>query len=468
MGGENLGDNNKVVKFKKRRSINIGVIVFLILFVYIAINVYLYFTKEKLSIYEVHEGTTAIDNQITGIILREEKVMKSDKAGYITYFQKEGARVAKGTSVYSVDDNGMMVEAISNGEIAMKLTEKDNAELRHEIRAFQSSFSNTEYSSVYEFKENVKGTVLDILNSSIINQTQELMEETGINYSFDMVPSPESGIITYYMDSFEAITPEGVTMDMFQLENYERLSLRTPEMVTASSPIYKLITSETWSIVLPLTTEQYELLLEKETVKATIIEDNLELTAKISLFQKGSDSFAKLTLNQYLSNYLEERFIDVRLDFDTVEGLKIPLTSIVEKDFYLVPLEYFTLGGESTKEGLIKEVYDETGEVTFPFVEAQKYYEDENYGYVDADLFTPGTWITSPDPDSDDRYQLNQTSKLTGVYNVNQGYAVFNRIEILYQNKEYCIIDDNTPKGVSAYDQIALDATTAIEEKIIY
>ncbi|MBP1754077.1 MAG: hypothetical protein H6Q59_475, partial [Firmicutes bacterium] len=31
-----MSDNNKVIKFKKRRSINIGIIVFLILFLYIA------------------------------------------------------------------------------------------------------------------------------------------------------------------------------------------------------------------------------------------------------------------------------------------------------------------------------------------------------------------------------------------------------------------------------------------------
>jgi hypothetical protein len=59
-------------------------------------------------------------------------------------------------------------------------------------------------------------------------------------------------------------------------------------------------------------------------------------------------------------------------------------------------------------------------------------------------------------------------NKLTGVYNVNQGYAVFRRIEILDQNDEYCIIKKNTPDGLSAYDQIALDGTTAIEQAIIY
>ena len=87
--------DNKVVKFKKRKSINIGVIVFLILFLYIAINVYIYFTKDQLTIYEVHEGSTAVDNRITGLILRNETIVNSEKAGYISYYQKEGARVAK-------------------------------------------------------------------------------------------------------------------------------------------------------------------------------------------------------------------------------------------------------------------------------------------------------------------------------------------------------------------------------------
>ena len=461
-----MSENKKIVKFKKRKNINIGIIVFLIMFLYIAINVYIYFTKEQLSIYEVHEGSTAVDNRITGLILRDEKVIYSDKAGYVSYYQKEGARIAKNTSVYSLDDNGQLLGVITSGEKPISLTEKDNAEIKHELRNFENSFSDDDFFYVYDFKEDAQSTVLDILNSTIISEGQELMEETGITYSYDMIPSLESGVITYYTDSFEDITQDSVSSEMFKLENYKRTSLRTTESLTQGSPIYKIITSEVWNIILPLTSEQYDKLVGKDQVSFTILEDDFDMTAKLTLSQRGSDYYAQITMDKHLSNYITQRYLDIKLDFDTVEGLKIPLTSMIEKDFYLVPLEFFALGAESTENGLIKESYTESGEVSFTHITTDIYYQDDTYAYVDALLFSAGTWIQSST--NSDRYQLLEMNKLTGVYNVNLGYAVFKRIEVLYENDEYCIINKNTTNGVSAYDHIALVGTTAVDQAIIY
>lgn len=457
---------NKVVKFKKRKSINIGIIVFLILFLYIAINVYIYFTKEQLSIYEVHEGTTAIDNRITGLILRQEEIVKSRQAGYISYFQKDGARVSKNSAVYAVDDSGQVYGDIASGEIPITLTDENHSKVRRDVQAFQNNFSNNDFSYVYDFKEETESTVLDILNSTIISSEESLNAVSGSSYSLNTVKTAKSGIVSYYVDNFETVTPETVTSDMCKPDNYSRTSLRTTDILAQDSPIYKLITSEEWNIVLPLTEEQYKELADKEYVTFTVLEDDFEMTAKLTLSLRGSDYFAQLTMNKYLSDYLNDRYLDVELDFDSVEGLKIPVSSIVEKSFYLVPQEYFSMGADSSEEGLIQETYNETGDVTYTFVATDKYYEDDAYVYVDTQLFPSGTWIHSST--NSDRYQLSQMNKLTGVYNVNMGYAVFKRIDVLFQNEEYCIVAKDTTNGLSAYDHIALDGATAVDQAIIY
>ena len=461
-----MSTQNKVVKFKKRKSMNIGIIVFLILFLYIAINVSIYFTKEQMSIYEVHEGSTAVDNHITGIILRDEKIVSSQKAGYISYYQKEGARIAKNDSVYSVDENGQIYNVLANSDIAVEITEKDNAEIKHDIRSFQNSFSDSDFSHTYDFKESAQSTVLDILGSTVIDEGNKLTDTAGVAYRYDMVPSAASGIISYYTDSYETITPQTVTDDILQPENYTRTNLRTTEMTTINSPIYKLITSDNWKLVLPLTDTQYNALSTKDRVSFTILDDNFETTAGLTFIPHGSSYYAVLTMDKYMTNYLEERFLDVEIDFNSVEGLKIPVSSIVDKDFYLVPLKFFSMGADSLDNGLIIKTFSESGNVTYPFVKTDIYYDDGAYAYVDTDLFDPGTIIQSSTDSSE--YTLSQTSKLKGVYNVNLGYAVFKRIEILYQNEEYCIVDDHTEKGLSAYDQIALDGKTAVNQAIIY
>lgn len=461
-----MSDQNKVIKFKKRKNINIGIIVFLILFLYIAINIYIYFTKEQLSIYEVHEGGTTIDNHITGIILRSEKIINSQKAGYITYYQKEGARIAKNESVYSVDENGQLYNVVTSSDVPITLTGKNMADIKHEVRSFEDNFSDDNFDSVYEFKESAQSTVLDILNSTVANRAQDLLAETGTTYSYEMVPSDESGIVSYYIDTFENVTPENVTDDMFDTKKYQRTNLRQTTALEKNSPIYKLITSETWNLVLPLTKTQYEKLDGKTSISFTVLEDDLKINAALSLQQRGSSYFAQLTMGKYLSNFLSDRYLDVKIDFDSVDGLKIPVSSVIEKDFYVVPNKYISLGADSQDEGVIKKIFSKNGDITYPFVKADVYYDDGTNSYIDTNLFDIGTVLQSP-TDAEE-FTLSQTSKLVGVYNVNLGYAVFKRIEIINQNEEYYIISKDTDKGLSAYDQIALDGSTAVNQAIIY
>lgn len=455
-----MNDQNKVVKFKKRKSINIGIVVFVILFIYVAINVYLFLTKEQLTIYEVHEGTTALDNRITALILRQESVINSEKAGYVLYYQKDGARVAKNESIYSISDNDIYNSGSKNAP-AIELSVKNDTELRHEVRSFQNSYSDNEFSSIYEFKEAAEGTLLDMLNNSLVS------DALGNTADSNADSSSQSGMITYYTDNFESVTADQVTMDMFRKDKYKKTNLRTTNKVSKNAPVYKMITSEAWKLVLPLAKDQFERLNDKKKVTITILEDDCDITADLELITKGSDHYGILTMNKDMANYLGERYLDVKINFSSVNGLKIPNTAIVEKEFYEVPMDYFTQGGESKQNGLIQVVYKKNGDTENQFVPTDIYYIDEanQYGYIDTNLFDPGTQIMLPE--ASDTYTLNKTIKLSGVYNVNLGYAVFRRIELLTKGQEYSIVSDHTPYGLSAYDHIVLDGVLAREQNII-
>lgn len=453
-----MSEQRKIVKFKRRKTINIGVVVFLILFLYIAINVFIYFTKEQLSIYEVQDGTTFVDNRITALILREEELINSKKAGYIAYYQKDGARVAKNSSIYSISDNQLYED--SDNENAVTLTNKSKAEIKREINTFQKTLTNYNYNDVYEFQENIQSIVIDAKNNSLVRD--------GKSVSDTAEKSLTSGIITYYQDGYEAVNPDEVTKKMFDSDKYEKTNLRTSDKISKDTPVYKMITSEIWKLVMPLNKAQYAKLKEKERITFTVLEDDSEMTANLSFEHKGTDYYAVLTLDKKLANYLGERYLDIKLEIDSTKGLKIPLTALVEKDFYEVPKEYFTYGGNSKEKGLSKVIYKK-GETKYEFIQTEIYYEDEKNYYIDAQLFEAGTTIQAPaDSKITDQYTLSKTIKLKGVYNVNQGYSIFKRVEILTQNEEYCIVKDDTPKGLAAYDHIVLDGKTAIDQEIIY
>ena len=97
--------SGKVVKMKRRNSKIAGL--FLILFaIYILSQGFLSLTREHVSIYEVTEKKIADDNLVRGIIIRNEKLIKSNQEGYINYYVTDRNKVGDGTKNYYKDQKG--------------------------------------------------------------------------------------------------------------------------------------------------------------------------------------------------------------------------------------------------------------------------------------------------------------------------------------------------------------------------
>lgn len=431
------------------------------------ISVYIYFSKDHLTIYEVKEGTTSDDSVFTGLIFRDEEVITTDTAGYINYYHGDGDRVSKNSTIYSLDENKDSYDLISNSDEAVNLSQEDILNLKKEISNFQKNYQDSNYQHVYNFKYDMENSVLEIVNDSMLEKLQTVLNENGTSNTLKVNKSNSSGIITYSIDSLEDLSIDAATAENFNLDDYEKTQLRTMDLIEKGSPVYKIIKSDNWNILIMLNKDQHEKLADKETVKVTFTDDNLSLTVPITVYQKDADYFARLDLDKYMIRYLNQRFITVDISINSAKGLKIPVSSIVEKEFYQVPLNFFTTGGDSGSNGLIKETYNkDSGEVEYVFVPADIYYKDDDYGYVDARLFEPGEKIYSEE--TREEFNISKKQSLKGVFNVNKGYAIFRRIEILYENEEYCIVKKGTAYGLSVYDHIALDSKTAVEQKIIY
>jgi hypothetical protein len=164
--------------------------------------------------------------------------------------------------------------------------------------------------------------------------------------------------------------------------------------------------------------------------------------------------------------FCQDRFIDIELLTEDERGLKIPNSSIVEKEFFLVPKEYVTRGGNNYEFGILRETYTDEGVRTTEFLETTIYQETDLEYYLDDMNLRIGDYLVMPD--SLERYVVSRRGILVGVYNINKGYADFREINILYQNEEYAIVRPNTRYGLSVYDYIALDAKMVQEDELIY
>ena len=460
--------NNKVVSMKRRPNL-LACILLLLFSAYIIFLFIQSITKSRVSIYEVTQTQIADDETITGIILRDETLVKTDKAGYINYYVGEGARVGCSTTIYSVDKTGKFADefnSIDSGQI--ELSEEDTREIRSDIANYRDEFSLSEYSRVSNFKYSIDNTLLQMTTVNMLNKLNELMKKGADSSSLELVKAKKTGIISFCSDGLEGLSVDTITADNFKDTSDNWKQLRKAESVDAGSPVYKLIQSEKWSVVIPLTNNQYKKIFDKSTVHVTIKKDNMRLYPTVTTFTIDSNYYAKLDFQKYMIRYLDNRYLDLEIEFNEAKGLKIPVSSIIKKKFYVVPKDYITKGGESGGTGVMLVTYSKNGEKQQTFEPAEVFYEDEDgNAYIDATLFEAGAIIAKSASSGSSTMQLTVVKKLEGVYNCNQGFCEFKRIEKLYSNDEYAIVDNKTQYGLSTYDHIVLNPELINENDVI-
>ena len=65
-------------------------------------------------------------------------------------------------------------------------------------------------------------------------------------------------------------------------------------------------------------------------------------------------------------------------------------------------------------------------------------------------------------------YQIASRMSLDGVYNVNKGYTVFRKVEILETANSYSIVRKGSSYGLQVYDHIVLDASMVHDGQLLY
>lgn len=486
MARRNGKKQNKVVKY--RRPINIGVVFFGFVAVYLIVCVYLFLTSSHISGYEVLAGSLTSDHNYTGIALRTERVFSAEKSGYVNYYAREGEKVSPATTVYTIDENGEMAALLQESAEGVNLSEANYDSLRGQITSYTSGMSDMDFSKLYDFKYAINASVLDMINQNMADQLEGAMSEN--SGTFSRFTAGGSGIVEYYVDGFEDAALENLNSSWFDQEAYERRSLRTEELVSAGDSVYKLITEEKWQLVFPLDEEMETYLREKieknvrvkddgTTVPLTTYieiqfeQDQERVWPSVTLEYRDGQAYGVLSFVNSMVRYAGERFLDFEILLNETKGLKIPATTVTEKDFYVIPIAYLTKSGDES--GVMKQVFDENGKSSVVFTDMTIYYQDEESFYVDPkeeDFATSKLKLEAGNTliaaDSADTYQVGAKKELKGVYNINKGYTIFRRIEILQENEEYCIIKEGTSYGLSVYDHIVLNADTVEESQVIY
>lgn len=460
----------KVVSVRNKRPINIDLVFFGAVAVYICVVCYMGMSSVHIAGYEVNAGTLAVNHTYTGLAIRQETVYSADTSGYVSYYAREGERVSGSSLIYTIDEKGEINELIQQNAENVDLTDENFSLIRSSIRGYMNDYNDMEFEAVYDIQSALESSVMDLVNQNML----ESLENAGEDSMFSRVYSGGIGILEYYTDGYEGITAESVTEEMLDSSSYDKQNLKK-EIVQAGEPVYKLSTSEKWSLLVALTGEEAADFQQEERkyMQVEFTRDRTTAWADFSIVYVGSTPCAKLDFNNSMVRFADLRYVEVKFLVDDETGLKIPNTAIVEKEFYLVPQDFLVEQGED--KGFMKEVYDENGKASVEFVTMTLYYADEEYYYIDpkeSDFATGkekmpiGTYLV--EPDSQERFQIGMNKSLQGVYNINKGYTQFRQINILYQNEEFTLVEEGTSYGLTIYDHIVLNGEAVDEEQIIY
>ena len=474
---------------KKLLTYNIATIMFGALFVYMIVTVILYSTSSHVTSYQVTVGPLTKNPVCTALAIREEQIVPAGASGYVEYYAREGMQVRKNGSVYAITNTRKEVKSV-------ELSEEQLEKMRSNMANFSYGFSGSDFYDAYSFKYELQGIILQAAGimeqgSADSKGEADTDEETGALVGEEVgsmvalgrqsvYTAPEAGIVVYSTDGYESLTTENITEEAFNEKSYKKTDLLTSKEIAAGDPVYKVITSENWTLMVPLTDKLAATLSGRESIKVKFTKDGESQNGSLSIVQIGNQKAARIQLKNGMTRYASDRFLEVELVINTQSGLKIPVSSVVEKEFYTIPRNFLAQGDNGEGKGFIREVDGKSSSVT-EFVDAVIYKEvnskgqeigwgeeedTSGYCYVGKETFEEGDVLKKPD--SSETYTVKETDKLQGVYGMNKGYAVFRQINILDQNEEYCIVSQGTSYGLQAFDYIVLDGESVKEEEILH
>lgn len=449
-----------ITVYRKKRNLNIGIFIFGIIFIYLIVSVLMYLTSGPVSVYEVREGSILKDTAYTGFVVRSETVVEAQEDGYVNYFVTEGEKVGAKTNVYTSSAEKLDFQTVDE-ESSEALTPEEESSLLTDIQAFSDNFQAEDFQNVYTVKSKIDDLLDSRSSQNRKTQLKDMLKTQGDNLK--VYNASKDGIIIYSVDGYENTTISDVTEEMILTNDHVTSALENNTQVRAGEPVYKLITSDQWTVVVVLSDEMTQELAETKRIKVRFAKDNQTETADFAIYNTENANLGFLTFDTGMVRYARDRYLDIELILEDESGLKIPRSSVVEKEFYTVPEDYLTQGGNSREKGILVQ---SEGEARFQ--EAEVFYRDTETGmiYLDPLDFPEDTVLIKPD--SKETCPLKETAKLKGVYNINKGYAVFKQIQILCESDEYYIVATGSDYGLSNYDHIALNGEDVKENDVVF
>lgn len=432
---------------KNRSKIIIGILVCVLVLAYLIYQLCTYFFSSSIQLYQVGEGSSEsrFDGQYTALILREETVVSSESSGYVNFFVGDCAPVSVNEETYLIDESGTLYETLS--EIASEgaiLSDEELLEIKNTVYEFDTTFDIDNYYDIYNFKYKLASQLFDIIYSSAF-------ESSSINLSsYTVYTSDISGILVHSTDGFEDVSADEMEASYFRQTNYERSLITSNDYVEAGSPVYKVVTSEDWQLVIQI--DDSSAFEDVSSLEIEFLKDGITASCDFYMYTTAGITYGVLSLDKYMYRYVSDRYIQISItDEDAVSGFMIPKSAVATEQFYIVPADFLTTGGNSSSSGFL--VRSEDGSVQFLVPEIVR--TTDEYVYVSTEFLEEGDVLIQTE--TNETYTVRIKENLEGVYISESGSYSFSYVEITGENGDYYIVNKSSTT-LSLYDNIVQDA----------
>ncbi len=443
------------------------VIVFGIIFLYMAATVFSSLNRKSISFFEAENGEITDRDSFSGIILRDEQLIKSPAGGYISFYVNNGEKAARNESVCLIKKASQPTGDHTSSE-TYTITDTDYSDIRDQMLNFRKTFTDSEFQQVKSLHFSLGNIVSQIVSREDI-RTAGANTESGSIYN--AVTCSRSGIISYTIDGMEGISRNDISEELFARARDEKTQLEAGSYVKTGQDVCRVIFGDKWEIIVRPDSRQIEkiesCLAQSEsnsvTVKVYFPREDILADAQLELFESQGVEYASLSLDKYLVRFTGDRYTDIEIIWNRYAGFKVPASALAKRDYYMIPLSCIVSQDGSSQQGFIIE--DPEGKSKF--VKPGISWKSKDYCYVDADCMESGTVLK--DSGSDKTFTVAQTGALDGIYTINQGYTRFCLVNILYTDGDYSIIENvSGSSNIKLYDRIVLDGDQVENEQIVY
>ncbi|MGL4799040.1 MAG: HlyD family efflux transporter periplasmic adaptor subunit [Cellulosilyticaceae bacterium] len=443
----------------------------------------------------VQEGVIDNGQMREGMIVRNEQVVMGKKEGNIHYIIGEGEKVAKNGQVCFVADDDQIASTLD----AMTALDEDIYSLqdkRSEYSYFQSeihalnreikedmgNFYSNKYwqkpGEVYGLRKQLE-RVIQNRTDIYMNDQSELTEAMQVSRKELQEKlkndkyvgyAEQAGVISYTIDGYEGLNFENV--QQLQEKDYKKalkeaknLDVMTTDYSGVDRPMYKVVNDNQWKIVTYMDFEEaqqytvgHNYVFHFEAYGERPVNFKLE-----SAVEENGEMKCVFTGKDYISDFLNTRYVKFVIGKNKAEGLKIPLKAIVEKNIMPIPNEYIV------EEGRQKGVLRQNGaEVQFTPINVQ--YVNDTHSSILQQIDNPQTVQLGQSikhPTEDASYTLSAVDVVKGVYVINGSYAKFKPVSILMANEDYAVLEKGNRASVKERDQIISNPQKIKEDQLL-